>query len=139
MKYSFLYYSDVFYKINFAILYLYNLISGGYLFFMRFLRTKYGYPYFLRRRKAIHGTRYCYSTMCSCSCSWCRCERIYLLQTGYKLSQKDSRSCCRLCGKRKRSVSLTTQRKNAETLKKRGIDRGERRDPQVTPGNGKRA
>ena len=26
MKYSFLYYSDVFYKINFAILYLYNLI-----------------------------------------------------------------------------------------------------------------
>ena len=32
MKYSFLYYSDVFYKINFAILYLYNLISGGYLF-----------------------------------------------------------------------------------------------------------
>ncbi len=65
MKYSFLYYSDVFYKINFAILYLYNLISGGYLFFMRFLRTKYGYPYFLRRRKAIHGTRYCYSTMCS--------------------------------------------------------------------------
>ena len=63
MKYSFLYYSDVFYKINFAILYLYNLISGGYLFFMRFLRTKYGYPYFLRRRKAIHGTRYCYSTI----------------------------------------------------------------------------
>lgn len=30
-------------------------------------------------------------------------------------------------------------KKNAETLKKRGIDRGERRDPQVTPGNGKRA
>lgn len=31
MKYQF-YHSDVFYKINFAILYLYNLISGGYLF-----------------------------------------------------------------------------------------------------------
>lgn len=46
MKYSFLYYSDVFYKINFAILYLYNLISGGYLFSCVFLRTKYGYPYF---------------------------------------------------------------------------------------------
>ena len=55
MKYSFLYYSDVFYKINFAILYLYNLISGGYLFFMRFLRTKYGYPYFLRRRNMEPG------------------------------------------------------------------------------------
>ena len=40
MKYSFLYYSDVFYKINFAILYLYNLISGGYLFFMRFFTHK---------------------------------------------------------------------------------------------------
>ena len=40
MKYGFLYYSDVFYKINFAILYLYNLISGGYLFFMRFFTHK---------------------------------------------------------------------------------------------------
>lgn len=85
---------------------------------MRFLRTKYGYPYFLRRRKAIHGTRYCYSTMCSCSCSWCRCERIYLLQTGYKLSQKTAEAAVGSAEKEAERI-VDDAKKNAETLKKR--------------------